>query len=68
MLLAAAGCDLALSLGRLFGPSHQSILEESDVKTGERALILAGPTLATNLLSTGLIAWKAWCALLTPNS
>ncbi|KAI0273921.1 hypothetical protein BGY98DRAFT_997854 [Russula aff. rugulosa BPL654] len=44
----------------LFNPSHQSIQDESGVKLGERALIMVGPTLGTNLLSTGLIAWKAW--------
>lgn len=58
--IAAAGCDLGLSLGPLFNPSHQSIQDESGVKLGERALIMVGPTLGTNLLSTGLIAWKAW--------
>ena len=57
---AAAGSDLGLSLAPLFSPSHQSIDTESNVKIGERALIMGGPTLATNLLSTGLIAWKAW--------
>ena len=62
MLAAAAGSDLGLSLVPLFSPSHQSIEDESNVKLGERALILVGPTLATNLLSTGLIAWKFWCA------
>ena len=60
-LAAAAGSDLGLSLVPLFNPSHQSIETESNVKIGERALIMGGPTLATNLLSTGLIAWKAWC-------
>ena len=60
MLAAAAGCDLGLSLAPLFNPSHQSIQDESGVKLGERALIMVGPTLGTNLLSTGLIAWKAW--------
>ena len=59
-LAAAAGCDLGLSLAPLFSPSHQSIQDESNVKLGERALIMVGPTLGTNLLSTGLIAWKAW--------
>jgi hypothetical protein len=29
---------------------------------GKQELIMIGPTLATNLLSTGLISWKAWCA------
>ena len=64
---AAAGCDLGLSLVPLFSPSHQSIQDESNVRLGERALIMVGPTLATNLLSTGLIAWKAWYALLASN-
>ena len=27
-------------------------------------VLLTGPILVTNLLSTGLITWKAWCALL----
>ncbi|KAF8466078.1 hypothetical protein DFH94DRAFT_698583 [Russula ochroleuca] len=58
--VAAAGSDLGLSLAPLFNPSHQSIQDESSVKLGERALIMVGPTLGTNLLSTGLIAWKSW--------
>ncbi|KAN0129144.1 hypothetical protein V8E53_013015 [Lactarius tabidus] len=57
---AAAGSDLGLSLRPLFDPSHYSIDDDTNVKIGERALIMGGPTLATNLLSTGLIAWKAW--------
>jgi hypothetical protein len=61
MLAAAAGSDLGLSLRPLFDPSHYSIDDDTNVKIGERALIMGGPTLATNLLSTGLIAWKAWC-------
>jgi hypothetical protein len=48
----------------LFGTDNRSI--EDPGKVGERALLfVVGPTLATNLLSTGLIAWKAWCALLS---
>jgi hypothetical protein len=31
---------------------------------GKLGLLVVGPTLATNLLSTGLIALRAWCALL----
>jgi len=58
--IAAAGSALGLGLVPLFSPSHQSIEDQSNVKLGERALILVGPTLATNLLSTGLIAWKFW--------
>ena len=64
VVAAAAASDLVLSLGPLFDPSHKSIQDESAVKMGERALIMFGPTLGTNLLSTGLIAWKAWCARL----
>ncbi|KAI0259765.1 hypothetical protein BC834DRAFT_600802 [Gloeopeniophorella convolvens] len=58
--MAAAGSDLGLSLVPLFNPSHQSIQDSSNTKLGERAMIMVGPTLGTNLLSTGLIAWKAW--------
>ena len=47
----------------MYGTDSQGI--ENPNKVGERALLfVAGPTLVTNLLSTGLIAWKAWCALL----
>ena len=60
MLAAAAGADIGLSLAPLFDPSHESIQDASSVKLGERALIMVGPALGTNLLSTGLIAWKAW--------
>jgi hypothetical protein len=60
VLSAAAGADIGLSLAPLFNPSHESIQDASSVKLGERALIMVGPTLGTNLLSTGLIAWKAW--------
>jgi hypothetical protein len=31
---------------------------------GGMDLVVIVPTLSTNLLSTGLIAWKAWCVLL----
>jgi len=57
---AAAAADLVLNLGPLFDSSNKSIQDESGVKMGERVLIMFGPTLGTNLLSTGLIAWKAW--------
>ncbi|KAH9027238.1 hypothetical protein EDB85DRAFT_123772 [Lactarius pseudohatsudake] len=50
---AAAGCELGL--GDPVPPSGQSSFQ------GDRGpLIMVGPTLATNLVSTGLIAWKAW--------
>ncbi|KAH9032256.1 hypothetical protein EDB85DRAFT_2289811 [Lactarius pseudohatsudake] len=57
---AAAGCDLGLSLVPLFSPTHHTVEDESNVKSGERALIMIDSTLGTNLVSTGLIAWKAW--------
>ncbi|KAI9450404.1 hypothetical protein BJY52DRAFT_1356837 [Lactarius psammicola] len=49
--IAAAGCELGLSL-------IPSSAQGETVGLGP--LIMVGPTLATNLLSTGLIAWKAW--------
>ncbi|KAI9450400.1 hypothetical protein BJY52DRAFT_1356834 [Lactarius psammicola] len=49
--IAAAGCELGLSL--ISGSSQGET-------AGSGPLIMVGPTLATNLLSTGLIAWKAW--------
>jgi hypothetical protein len=56
---AAAVCDLYFSLIPVFGTETRSIEDPS--KVGERALVfVVVPTLATNLLSTGLIAWKAW--------
>ncbi|KAH9052580.1 hypothetical protein EDB87DRAFT_425335 [Lactarius vividus] len=51
--IAAAGCEVGL--GGLVPPSGQSSLQ------GDRGpFIMVGPTLGTNLVSTGLIAWKAW--------
>ncbi|KAI0259774.1 hypothetical protein BC834DRAFT_1035748 [Gloeopeniophorella convolvens] len=58
--MAAAGSDLGLSLRPLFSPSHHSIQDDSNRKLGERALIMVGPTLGTNVLSTSLIGIKAW--------
>ncbi|KAH9028547.1 hypothetical protein EDB84DRAFT_1563059 [Lactarius hengduanensis] len=50
---AAAGCELRLD--NPVAPSAKSSL------VGDMGpLIMVGPTLATNLVSTGLIAWKAW--------
>ncbi|KAI9450397.1 hypothetical protein BJY52DRAFT_1215517 [Lactarius psammicola] len=49
--IAAAGCELGLGL--ISGNSQSETM-------GLGPLIMVGPTLATNLLSTGLIAWKAW--------
>ena len=56
-------CDIYYTIVPLFGTDNRRI--EDPNKDGERTLLfVAGPTLATNILSTGLIAWKAWCALL----
>ena len=55
----AAICDLYYTIMPLFGTDNRSIEDSS--KVGERVLLfVVGPTLATNLLSTGLIAWKSW--------
>lgn len=62
MLVVAAACDVYFTVAPLFGQTNLSI--EYPSKIGQRALIMVSPTLATNLLSTGLIAWKAWFALL----
>ncbi len=35
---------------------------EQNLPEGKLAVIVVGPMLGTNLLSTSLIAWKAWCA------
>ncbi|KAH9072393.1 hypothetical protein EDB83DRAFT_2517163 [Lactarius deliciosus] len=50
---AAAGCELGL--GDPVPPSGQS-----GFQSDQGPLIMVGPTLGTNLVSTGLIAWKAW--------
>ncbi|KAI9439079.1 hypothetical protein H4582DRAFT_2128606 [Lactarius indigo] len=49
---AAAGCELGLD------PIPPSA--ESSFQSDQGPLIMVGPTLGTNLVSTGLIAWKAW--------
>ncbi|KAI0259488.1 hypothetical protein BC834DRAFT_905791 [Gloeopeniophorella convolvens] len=46
--IGAAGYNLSLNLVTLSG------------KTGKVALIFVGPLLGTNIISTALIAWKAW--------
>ena len=55
LITAAAGYGLASGLLSTFP-------EDSDVTLGKLDIIIIGPTLGTNLLSTALIAWKAWCA------
>ena len=64
MLAAAAVCDIYFTVAFLYtGEIKLSI--EDPAKVGQRAIIVVSTTLATNLLSTGLIAWKAWCAVLS---
>ncbi|KAH9173222.1 hypothetical protein EDB89DRAFT_2228935 [Lactarius sanguifluus] len=55
-LVAAAGCELGLSVIPIFRPPYNSV----PITANYGPLIMVGPTLATNLISTGLIAWKAW--------
>ncbi|KAI0054231.1 hypothetical protein BV25DRAFT_1782085, partial [Artomyces pyxidatus] len=57
--IAAAGSDLGLSLSQLFD-TLDVVEDQSRVQQGRRALILVGPTLATNVCATLLIAYKAW--------
>ncbi|KAH8991485.1 hypothetical protein EDB86DRAFT_2933344 [Lactarius hatsudake] len=57
---SAAGVNLGRTLHPLFISSQQSPPLESGRKLGECALILVGPLLATNILSTALIGIKAW--------
>jgi hypothetical protein len=57
---SAAGVDLGRTLRPLFVSSQQNSPPDSNTKLGEHALILIGPIMATNILSTALIAIKAW--------
>ncbi|KAH9010951.1 hypothetical protein EDB83DRAFT_380466 [Lactarius deliciosus] len=57
---AAAGCELGLSLVPLFKSNLPYFDTRSEATVNFGPLIMVGPTLATNLVSTGLIAWKAW--------
>ncbi|KAE9388898.1 hypothetical protein BT96DRAFT_980895 [Gymnopus androsaceus JB14] len=57
--IAAAGTDAGLSLSELFG-KDVNLDNEDATQTGERALILSLPTLATNIFSMCLIVYKAW--------
>jgi hypothetical protein len=57
LIAAAAGYGLASGLLSTFP-------EDSNLTLGKLDIIMIGPTLGTNLLSTALIAWKAWCAYL----
>jgi len=57
---SAAGVNLGRTLHPLFVPAPQTSTPESGTKLGESALILIGPLLAMNILSTALIGTKAW--------
>jgi hypothetical protein len=35
---------------------------EENLPEGKLAVVIVAPVLGTNVLSTSLIAWKAWCA------
>ncbi|KAH9058108.1 hypothetical protein EDB87DRAFT_952161 [Lactarius vividus] len=47
--IAAAGCEIGLGF-----------VTPADNGSQSGPLVMVGPSLGTNLLSTGLIAWKAW--------
>ena len=55
-LTAAAGYAISRNLASYL--SYDAV----DKTLGKQYFILIGPTLATNILSTGLTAWRAWCA------
>ncbi|KAI0287748.1 hypothetical protein BC826DRAFT_1042313 [Russula brevipes] len=59
--IAAAGADLGLSLLPIFDSSDRSVQDDSSMKQESVQITVQFiATLGTNLLSTGLIAWKAW--------
>src|SRR6266404_923505 len=55
-LIAVCIYDLRLALRDNPGPKGGDGVNE-----GKVAAIVVGPMLGTNILSTSLIAWKAWC-------
>ena len=62
LVAGAAGYSLVFSIVEGASPAAEGSLSSVEIET-----ILVVPTLCTNLLSTGLIAWKAWCVLLASN-
>ncbi|KAI0245814.1 hypothetical protein BJV78DRAFT_1158349 [Lactifluus subvellereus] len=54
-----AACIYDLKLALKSRPGTQG---EQNLEQGKVAMIVVGPMLGTNILSTLLIAWKAWCA------
>lgn len=61
MIAAATTIDLIYDLEPFFNLSYQINQDKMPLKLREPALSIFIPTLGTNLLSTGLIGWKAWC-------
>lgn len=57
---SAAGVNLGRTLRPIFAASQQPSPPDTRTGLGESALILTGPVLATNILSTALIGIKAW--------
>ncbi|KAH8991863.1 hypothetical protein EDB86DRAFT_1532648 [Lactarius hatsudake] len=58
---ATAGYELALSLGPSFRFGFPYDFIGANETAGDAGpLIMVGPTLGTNLVSTAMIAWKAW--------
>jgi hypothetical protein len=55
-----AACIYDLKLALQVNPGTQG---ERNLPEGKVAVIVAGPVLGTNVLSTSLIAWKAWCVV-----
>ncbi len=55
-LTAASIYDLKLAFGDLSTQLKRNVLRSE----GEVAVIIVGPMLFTNILSTSFIAWKAW--------
>ena len=55
--------DVKLALMNSPGPQGGDGINE-----GKVAAIVVGPMLGTNILSTSLIAWKAWCVSITNSS
>jgi hypothetical protein len=60
VIVAATTIDLIYDLEPFFNPSYQINQDKMPLKLEEPALSIFIPTLGTNLLSTGLIGWKAW--------
>ncbi|KAI9433493.1 hypothetical protein H4582DRAFT_2101524 [Lactarius indigo] len=60
--IAAGGCELGLGLIPCFKynePYYYSFKGFANIRVSG-PIIMVAPTLGTNLVSTGLIAWKAW--------